>query len=131
VRGAARTDDRQRDAVRGDRPDDVQPLPAQPRGAVDPAHPDPDRHALDERQIEAFWATLQAEVLDRQQLAGSRLATPTALADGRVLFFGGGLPASNQWPLEPVHWVEIFESSCMTSEADLRAAMATTATDIS
>src|SRR5664280_32559 len=50
VRGAARAHDRQRDAVRRDHPHDAQPVPAQPRRARDPPHPDPDRHALDERQ---------------------------------------------------------------------------------
>lgn len=38
---------------------------------------------------------------------------PTTLADGRILFAGGGDgggdPASTGWPLEPVPWVQIFE----------------------
>jgi transposase len=69
VRGAARAHDRQRDAVRRDHPHDAQPVPAQPRRARDPPHPDPDRHALDERQDRGVLAHAQAEVLDRQQLA--------------------------------------------------------------
>jgi hypothetical protein len=37
-------------------------------------------------------------------------AAPAVLADGRVLFAGGGLPRYNSgWPLAPVPWVDIFE----------------------
>ncbi len=41
---------RQRDALRHDRPDDAVPLPAEPRRARDPPHPEPGRHALDQWQ---------------------------------------------------------------------------------
>ena len=66
-RCAARADDRQRDAVRGGRPDDAQLLPAEPRRPADPPHPTPDPPALDERQGPGLCATLPAEVIDRQQ----------------------------------------------------------------
>ena len=66
----ARADDRQRDAVRGDHQDDAQPLPAQPRGARRSATSGP-RSTRPGRTARSRPSghTLQAEVLDRQQLA--------------------------------------------------------------
>ena len=69
VRRAARADERQRHPLRGHRTQHAVPLPAQPRGAGHPPHPDPDRTPwTNGGKIEAFWRTLQAEVLDRQRL---------------------------------------------------------------
>lgn len=59
---------------------DDEPVPAHARRAGDPPHPDPVRHALDQRKVEAFWAILQEEVLDRQHLADLAVAEAAVTA---------------------------------------------------
>ena len=57
------------------------------------------------------WAAVYDPLSGQSETTASPralFAAPAPLRDGRVLFVGGGLPTSNQWRPDPVHWVEIF-----------------------
>ena len=77
-------------------PDDAQPLPAQPRRARDPPHPDPDRHALDEsiREFPTCWshAATTCEAREAADRWPPRCRS-FSRGDGRTVAATGQVPA--------------------------------------